>query len=175
MFKKYDYRLIHSHRSYTIKEIIRLFKDQGLHDKTIRSWIRSGELVAIIDGNKLLIHGGVLKQFIKNRNKTRQRPLSINEFFCCKCRKITSTLENTIISVAIQTNGSIRAYGLCQNCACVIQRLYKRSQINLILDLFNLEAKALTVLSDSLYSFDNAHPQTDQKPIDLESYAKGSS
>ena len=105
MFKKYDYRLVHGLRAYTIKEIVRLFKDQNLHDKTVRSWIRTGDLEIIDDGNKLLVYGAILKQFLKNRGKNRQRTLGINEFLCFKCKNINPPLENTIISAVIQNNG----------------------------------------------------------------------
>lgn len=169
MFKKYDYRLVHGHRSYTIKEIVRLFKEQNLHDKTVRSWIRSGDLEVIDDGNKLLVYGAILKQFLKNRGKSRQRTLGVNEFLCCKCRNINAPLENTIISAVIQNNGSIRACGLCPNCAFEMKRLYKRAESKLILDLFKLEPEALIVLSDSSCSTYNAHPQIDQKLSDPES------
>lgn len=170
MFKKYDYRLVHGHRSYTIKEIVRLFKDQNLHDKTVRAWIRSGDLEVIDDGNKLLVYGAILKQFLKNRGRSRQRTLGINEFLCCKCKSIHPPLENTIISTVIQSNGSIRASGLCPNCAFEMKRLYKRSETKLIRDLFKLEPEALIVLSNSSCSTYNAHPQADQKLVDLESH-----
>ena len=137
MFKKYDHRLVRSYQSYTIKEICRLYKQQNLHDKTVRAWIRTGELDAILDGNKLLIYGAVLKQFLKNRNKSHRRFLGIKEFFCCKCKGSNAPLENTIISVTIQNNGSILAFALCPSCAFAMKRLYKRAESKQIIDYFN--------------------------------------
>ena len=175
MFKKYDHRLVHSYKSYTIKEVCRLYKEQNLHDKTVRSWIRTGNLDAIIDGNKLLIYGAVLKKFLKNRNSGHRRQLGINEFFCFKCKNINPPLENTIISITIQNNGSLQAYGLCPHCAFEMKRLYKCVEYMQIIDCFNLEAEALIVLSDISCSAYNAHPQVDQKSVDLESINKLSS
>lgn len=169
MFKKYDYRLIHSYKSYTIKEICRLYKDQKLHDKTVRAWIKTCDLDAIVDGNKLLIYGAVLKKFLKNRNKGHKRQLGINEFFCFKCKSINPPLENTIISIKIQNNGSFQAYGLCPNCAFEMKRLYKHAECNKIMDCFSLEVEALIVLSDSSCSASNTHPNEDQITADLES------
>lgn len=168
MFKKYDHRLVHSYKSYTIKEICRLYKALGLHDKTVRAWIRTDKLDVINDGNKLLIYGAVLKQFLKNRNKSRKRPLAANEFFCCKCKGINPPLENTIISITIQKNGSLQASGLCPSCACEMKRLYKRSECKKIMDCFSFEVEAVIVLSDISCSAYNAHPERDQKSADFE-------
>lgn len=162
MFKKYDYRLVRSYQSYTIKEICRLYKHSNLHDKTIRSWIRSGSLDTIADGNRLLIYGALLKQFLKNRNSGK-RTLGIKEFFCYRCKLINAPLENTIISVSIQNNGSILASGLCPSCAAEMKRLYKSSESKQIMELFDLEITALTVLSDIACTADNTHPQANQK------------
>ena len=169
MFKKYDHRLVRSYQSYTLRELCRLYKRYDLHDKTIRSWIKSGDLEAILDGNKLLIYGAVFKQFLRNRNKNRKRNLSLNEFFCCGCKEINAPIDNIILSVKIQNNGSILAVSMCPTCAFEMKRLYKRTESKLILDLFNVEPKALIVLSDTLCSTYNAHPQADQKLADLES------
>lgn len=169
MFKKYDHRLVHSYKSYTIKEICRLFKHQSLHDKTIRAWIKSGDLEAILDGNKLLIYGGVLKQFLKNRNKNRQRILALNEFLCFGCKEVHAPFDNTIFAITAQKNGSIMAFALCPNCAFEMKRLYKRSEIAEIKSLFSLEPAALIVLSDISCTAYNAHPQIPQKLLDPES------
>lgn len=169
MFKKYDHRLVHSYKSYTIKEICRLFKPQNLHDKTVRAWIKSGHLEAILDGNKLLVYGAILKQFIKRRNKNRQRILALNEFLCFSCKETHVPFDNTIFAVTVQNNGSIMAFALCPNCAFEMKRLYKRSEISEIKNLFNLKPAALIVLSDISCNTYNAHPQADQKSLDPES------
>jgi hypothetical protein len=163
MFKKYDHRLVKSYKSYTLQELVRLYKADQLHIQTIRDWIRSGELDCIQDGNKYLIYGAVLKQFLFNRNMNKRRNLQFNEFLCCKCKQINRPLEATIISATIKKNGSILATAICPNCAFEMKRLYKGSEVDKILKIFQIEAEALRVLSDTSSSASKTHLKTAHK------------
>ncbi|MBI2791257.1 MAG: helix-turn-helix domain-containing protein [Gammaproteobacteria bacterium] len=164
MFKKYNPRRVKSYKSYTLQEISRLYKTDQLHIKTIRAWINSRELNYFKDGNKYLIYGAVLKQFLFNRNQGKsRRSLQFDEFMCCKCKQINRPLIDTILSVAIRKNGSILAIAMCPNCASEMNRFYKRTEIDKIFACFQIEADALRVLSDTSSSASNTHLNTNHK------------
>lgn len=163
MFKKYDHRLVKSYKSYTLQQISRLFKADQLHIQTIRDWINSGALNYFKDGNKYLIYGAVLKEFLFKRNKSTSRSLQFIEFFCCKCKQINRPLADTILSAVRKINSSILATAMCPNCAFEMKRLYKGSEVDKILASFQIEAEALRVLSDTSSSASKTHLKTDHK------------
>lgn len=163
MFKKYDHRLVKSYKSYTLQELCRLYKEDQLHIQTIRGWLRNGELPSIKDGNKHLIYGAVFKKFLFERNKKHKKHMHFAEFKCCACKQINVPLEATILSVVIKNNSSILATALCPNCACEMKRLYKGAETNQILDTFQIEPEALSVLSDISSDASKTHPEANQK------------
>ncbi len=169
MFKKYDYRLIKSYKTYTLQELCRLFKEEQLHAQTIRAWIKSGELDSIKDGHKHLVYGGVLKKFLFERNKRHKNRLKFYEFKCCACKQINAPLENTILSAEIRNNGSILATAICPQCGCEMKRLYKGSEESQILAKFQIEKEALLVLSDISCNASKTHLGTDQETTRSES------
>lgn len=170
MFKKYDHRLVKSYKSYTLSEISRLYKADHLHIQTIRAWINNGELDSFNDGNKYLIYGAVLKEFLFKRNKSARRSLQFIEFLCCKCKQINRPLEDTILSAVIKKNGSILATAMCPNCASEMNRFYKCSEIDKIFTCFQIEADALRVLSDTSNSASKIHLKAQHKIPGSESH-----
>lgn len=170
MFKKLDPKVVKSYKSYTSQEISRLFKSDQLHIQTIRAWINNGELSHFKDGNKYLIYGAVLKEFLFERNKSKERTLQFMEFWCWKCKQINKPLEATILSATIKANGSILAISMCPNCAFEMKRLYKCADVDKIFASFKIEAEAVRVLSDISSSAYNTHLKPDHKTQRSESH-----
>lgn len=163
MFKKYNHRLVKSYKSYSLQEIARLFKADQLHVQTIRDWINNRDLKYFKDGNKCLIYGAVLKEFLFKRNKSTMHSLQFIEFMCFKCKQVNRPLEDIILCATRKKNGSILATAMCPNCACEMKRLYKSSEIDKIVASFQIEAEALRVLSDTSSSASKTHLKTDHK------------
>ena len=124
MIKKYNYSLINSKRSYTVEQICNLFKDKKLHPQTIRKWINIDGLKTVSSTPKFLIHGGVLKQFLKNKSSSIKQTLEFTEFKCFSCKHAIKPKDNQI-SIVVQPNKSIKAMAFCMLCNSKITKFYK--------------------------------------------------
>jgi hypothetical protein len=156
MRKNYDPRLIMSYRSYKISDLCRIYKAKKLHPQTLRKWINSGELKAIIDGKTILIYGAVLKKFLVENNSKGKRSLKITEFKCWKCKTIAPPLNNEITNLE-EVKGYIKAYAICNSCGNKIQRPYKLKLLAEILKTFEVKQGDAPLLYDSSNSTSNTH------------------
>lgn len=152
MSKKYDYRKLKSYRSYKIRDICRVFRDKKLHEQTIRSWIKKGDLTAFCHGKTIYIYGAILKSFLKERSSKGRNSLKFDEFKCWTCKIIGTFNEVTISSLVRANNGCIVANLICPSCEVKTQRNYKSSEESKILKQFTVEYNELEILSDSLCS-----------------------
>jgi excisionase family DNA binding protein len=75
-------RSIKIHRAYTVEAAARV---TGCAKGTIRRWIKSGALPAIIDQKPHLILGGDLKDYLKARAMSGPK-LRLHECYCFRCR-----------------------------------------------------------------------------------------
>jgi len=83
MPKKYTLRNIKNKREYRFQEAADTI---GVHLRTIQIWYKEG--LPVIEGlSPLTIKGEALRVFIKQREKSRKRPLKDGECFCLPCRK----------------------------------------------------------------------------------------
>lgn len=152
MSKKYDYRLVHSYRSYKVNNICRLYKAEKLHQQTVRGWINEGKLKATLHGKTLYIYGAVLKEFLKSKRIKNKRTLEFNQFRCWNCKKIDVPLNSIIIKLEVGRNNSILAHSTCIHCNSAIYRSYKRRDKQDILKCFTVNHNALVGLCDSSYN-----------------------
>jgi predicted Zn-ribbon and HTH transcriptional regulator len=170
MFKYYNHKLIKNTRSYTVKQICELFKDKGLHEQTIRSWVKDSGL-PIVRKRPLLIHGSDLVNFIKNRNNKHQKTLEFHQFKCVKCGTIDSPKNNEIINIIRNANGSLSAKAICKHCDTKINKTYSSKHLHKIEYIFKVKAEALEILKGSLHNTTNTNfinPKTNVKNIEQE-------
>jgi len=81
MARRFNYRRVKIHRTYTIAEVAALL---DAHKHTVRRWIAAG--LSTTDAKRpLLIHGAELRAFLKAREPIKQkcRP---GEFYCLSCK-----------------------------------------------------------------------------------------
>lgn len=112
-----DFRRVKIHRSYTVKELART---TGVHDHTVRAWIKSG-LPTIGDDRPTLIAGEDAKRFLADRRKTRKRPCGPGEFYCFRCRVPRAPAFGMADYVPFtDTIGNLSA--LCPTCGTIMNR-----------------------------------------------------
>ncbi|PIR39548.1 MAG: hypothetical protein COV35_03295 [Alphaproteobacteria bacterium CG11_big_fil_rev_8_21_14_0_20_39_49] len=166
MTKKYDYRKVNSKRTYKLKDVCRTFKNEKLHEKTIRTWIRNGSLEAFKSDGIIYINGGVLKTFLNKRYRKNKRRLTLQQFKCWYCKYVGKPLDNVILLLTNGRNNSLAAYGICTSCGSEIERLYKRSELPEILKAFSIKHNEVTGLCNSSCSTRCTHlDSVDKKPI----------
>ena len=92
----------------------------------------------------------IWKEFLNNRNKTHKEKSSLdfNQFICFKCKSKQSSLNNIITKLSTGFNACIEAFGVCQKCRYdKLKRLYKRSELAKIKEIFKIELDELSILS----------------------------
>lgn len=110
-------RSIKIHRAYTVEAAARA---TGCARGTIRRWIKSGALPAIIDHKPHLILGGDLYDYLKRRAASGSK-LQLHECYCFKCR--TPRVPGMGMAEYLpltQTTGNLRA--LCGTCTTVMHK-----------------------------------------------------
>lgn len=156
MSKKYNYKRVQSNRTYKLKDACRLFKAEGLHEQTIRDWIKNQGLGASLIGKTYYIHGGVFKAFLKAKYEKRKNPLKFEEWKCWCCKAVGSPVDIVINRLTFGRNKSLAAYGMC-SCGNEMERLYKRSELSEILKTFTVKQNEVGGLYDSLCSTRKTH------------------
>ncbi len=168
MFKKYSPRKkdLYNYRSYKIANLCKIHKSEKLHPQSIRKWIKKEELKAFLHERDYYVYGAVWKEFLKNRNNTHKEKSSLdfNQFKCFKCKAKQPPLNNIITKLSTGFNGCIEAFGVCQECGYdKLKRLYKRSELAQIKEIFKIELDELLILCNSSISTNKTHSNIGQK------------
>jgi excisionase family DNA binding protein len=115
--RKPNRRGIKTHRNYTVDEAARL---TGYAKGTIRRWIKSGNLPALLDRKPNLILGGDLSDFFSARGHSGAK-LQLHECYCFKCRasRAPALRMADYLPLTVST-GNLRA--LCSVCASLMHK-----------------------------------------------------
>jgi hypothetical protein len=150
MTRRFDYRRVKLHHSYTIGELSALI---GAHQHTIGRWIAAG-LTTTDTKRPLLIHGADFRAFMKAREPIKQ-PCRTGEFYCFSCcapRRLA--LDMADYHPLTPSRGQLS--GICSGCGRMIYQvatLAKLSRIKGELDV--AFPKAQQRLGDSASLFSN--------------------
>ncbi len=110
-------RSIKIHRAYTVEAAARV---TGCAKGTIRRWVKSGALPAIIDQKPHLILGGDLYDYLKARAMSGPK-LQLHECYCFRCRAPRAPALNMAEYLPLTaTTGNLRA--LCGTCTTVMHK-----------------------------------------------------
>lgn len=142
-----NHRLVKIHRSYTVEEIATLFK---AHRNTVRNWLRQG-LAAIDDRRPMLIHGGVLAEFLMSRRKASKRPCGPGRIYCMSCKEPRIPDGKKVIYRPLTSIGGT-LIGVCPECGT---RLFRH--VN--------QAKLAASLGDLELRFTEAEEHIDERSI----------
>jgi excisionase family DNA binding protein len=109
---------VKKHRSYTVAEAAQLLK---VHKVTVRNWIKSGGLPALVDQRPILILGRDLKLFFAERRTGSNRTCRLDECYCLKCRapQRPAFAEMELVPLT-PTKGNLLA--LCEVCASTMRK-----------------------------------------------------
>jgi hypothetical protein len=132
MARRFNYRRVKLHRSYTVAELSALI---GAHKHTIGRWIAAG-LKTTDSRRPFLIHGADFRAFMKSREPIKQR-CQPGEFYCLGCRAPRRpALDMADFHPRTALRGSLS--GICPACGRMIYRattLAKLDQIRGGLDI----------------------------------------
>jgi len=132
MARRFNYRRVKLHRSYTVAELSALI---GAHKHTIGRWIAAG-LKTTDSRRPFLIHGADFRAFMKSREPIKQR-CQPGEFYCLGCRAPRRpALDIADFHPRTALRGSLS--GICPDCGGMIYRattLTKLDQMKGLLDV----------------------------------------
>lgn len=112
-----NYRLVKTHRSYTVEEIACLL---GVHRGTVREWIKRG-LPTCDERRPILILGYQLSDYLRDRRLKKKRPCSPGELYCVRCRNPRMPAGRMADYVAKTPNlGNL--IGICPTCGALMYR-----------------------------------------------------
>ena len=112
-----NYRLVKIHRSYTVEEIARLFRN---HKNTVRHWVKEG-LATTDDKRPMLILGHDLKVFLKARRAKNKQACKPGELYCVRCRSPKSPAGGIAeYSPVTEKYGNLIA--ICPDCDSIMNR-----------------------------------------------------
>lgn len=106
---------------YDLDDICALYKTQGLHQQTIRSWLKKG-LASIDNARPTLIFGADLRKFLGEQNTASKCLTAFAEMFCMKCKDARPVFQRQI--AIEQANRCIKAKGQCRNCKTSMNKSY---------------------------------------------------
>jgi hypothetical protein len=141
--RRYPVNRIKQTCSYDSADIAKLF---GIHRNTVRHWLKDG-LKAIDDHRPIVVHGTVLKAFIKERQKDRRQKCQPGEFFCFRCRAPRKPWGDTA-DLRVCTEKIANLTALCSVCETAMHKSIRRADVPKIAKLITLQALAPERLSD---------------------------
>jgi len=125
------------HRSYTVEELANLY---SVHKNTVRIWVKNG--LPVCDSKKpMLILGGDLREFIKDKNNKRKQKCKPNEMYCLRCKTPQIPADNMVEYEPIN-NVSGRLIALCSCCEVVMNKYISLAGYTEIKHYFTEDAKA---------------------------------
>jgi excisionase family DNA binding protein len=128
MARRFNWRLIKMHHSYTIEEAARTL---GAHKNTVWSWVRGKQLSLVCDRRPYLIQGGALRDFLASEQAARKQRCGPGQIYCIGCR----CCKNPAGAIAdyrrlTDVTGNLR--GLCPDCDRLIHRVVSLARIGAV-------------------------------------------
>lgn len=122
MAKRTKWRLVKTHRNYTVDEAARLLsKSKG----TIRRWIKKG--LPVIEGKPALIKGSHLIDFLKAKSKPLKK-CDLDECYCFKCRS-NQKVAFEEVEIIFDQSQIPNMQGLCSTCSTVMNKRISKARI----------------------------------------------
>jgi len=150
--RKVNLQRIRKSDSYTTGEIAEMC---GVTTGTVLRWIKIG-LQRIDDSFPFQVYGEDLFSFLNKEQKSRKRPCTPNEFYCCKCR-VPQRPAGQIVTIA-KVNAhmaTLRAH--CEVCTAQTYKFVASRNLGFFLNLFKPETTSQQDLPQSSVPVVNTH------------------
>jgi len=121
-----NYRLVKTHRNYTVEEIATLF---SAHKNTVRNWIKQG-LPTSDDLRPMLILGRELATFLETRRNKNKRTCQPGELYCFRCRAPKKPAADMADYMPL-TDFVGNLIALCTDCDSIMNRRISVSKLAL--------------------------------------------
>jgi hypothetical protein len=119
-----NFRLVKTHRSYTVGETAQLFR---LHKNTVRKWTKEG-LESIDDQRPVIFDGKTLAAFLQSRRARAKSPCAPGQIYCVACRAPQEPALNMADYLPVTaTSGNLR--GLCPTCGRLMHRRVSNARL----------------------------------------------
>ncbi|MEX3015505.1 helix-turn-helix domain-containing protein [Gymnodinialimonas hymeniacidonis] len=123
---------IKSLRCYTIAEAAGV---TGVSDRTIRAWIKQG-LTAMTDERPTLVRGDALISYIQRQRQGRKLRLSLDEFYCMKCRAARKPAGGL---VDCETDGNrAKLSAICATCDTIMHKPIPPASVPTLAKIFDV-------------------------------------
>ena len=122
MARRASYRLVKTHRSYTVNEAAKL---TSYCRGTVRRWIANG-LPALQSQKPIIIKGSDLRQYLKPKPK---RKCALDECYCFKC-KSNQKLAFGEAEIIFDNSPTPNMRGLCSTCSTVMNKRISKAKIS---------------------------------------------
>ncbi len=123
---------IKSLRCYTIQEAADI---TGVSDRTIREWIKHG-LTAMTSERPTLVRGDALIAYIRGKRQARKFHLSLDEFYCLKCRAACKPAGGLVDCVTDDTRAKLTA--LCETCDTIMHKPIVHESVPILTNIFDV-------------------------------------
>jgi len=167
--KKPNVSLIHTSRTYTLKEVAERFNRDVA---TVRNWVKEG--LPVLQGTTpRLIDGAELKVWLKARQAKRKRPCGLGKLYCCKCCEPRLPDPSTVETEGAVIAATTLIRGKCQVCGTSMHQARKTVDLPEILREMMGKAKAERNLEG--YRDPGANPPlwSEQGAFDFDQYEGG--
>ena len=115
------------HLTYDVSQICQLF---GVHPNTVYAWVAAG-LRAIDGGRPMLIHGSVLRDFVRGLRKHRTQ-LGPDQMWCVGCRATRRPAGDMVDFEAAIGGGPGNLTGICPQCDSMMNRRVSATKLSQI-------------------------------------------
>lgn len=125
MPKQVNPRRAKIHHTHSVSEWAEIL---GVHEYTIRRWIKTEALQAIIDHRPVLIRGGDLRTFLDEKNKRNRIKCGRGQMPCFGCKKGRAPASG-MLDYFPQNTASGRLQGICGECETLMNRNTRKNDI----------------------------------------------
>ena len=132
----YPHKRVRYWYAYDIDEICALFADLGLHEQTVRKWIKKNGLETIDKGKPALVYGHNLIDHLKRNNNANKCETPFDKLYCFSCQDARTIFKRQI---HIEHKGQyLNVKGVCSECKTRMNKGYKLADFTALKRMFIL-------------------------------------